>query len=184
MAEIGKYGMAEVLGGYAATREAGLRRAVRSNRDLLDMLVQLKGDDAFWSALEAARAAEDGAVDLDAVRVSLPSEPFPADRPVEDCLESVGLDASAIEIVLDDEADRALVDDRIGEAFLADSPQAIAKALESLLSESPTRLVSKRFRDMSALAASYGTLFAVCTLAGLAFGSLAACYKGVTPERW
>ena len=172
----------EVLARYAATREAQTGRPVATNRDVLDLLVALRGEDAFWNDLGASLPVDECPLDVSQLRAALPGGSFQAELSVEDCLASIGLDRDDITAILDDEPARAAVTQRIAAAFAAGSPQQIACALESLLTESPAAPVLARLRDRHSVARGLATVFTVASLAGMAFGSLTACYKGVTPE--
>ena len=172
--------LTDVLARYATPREASLGRPLTSPRDVLDMLVALKGHDAFWHDLQVARPVEDA--DFSQLRAALPNAPFAPQLPVERCLATLGVDAGDIPVVLDDTPATEAVSDAISAAFSADSPTDVARALENLLAQAPIRSAAQRMPVHSSLARGIGLVFLVCSLAGLALGSLTACYKGVTPE--
>jgi len=170
--------LTDVLARHAAHRETLLGHPITTSRDVLDLLVANKDHDAFWHELDATHPD----ADLPQLRAALPSTPFAADLPVTDCLASMGLDAADIPVVLDDTPATDTIQEAITSAFAADSPKATAQALENLLAESPIRRAMAKMPTRSAVARGVGLVFLVCSLAGMAFGSLTACYKGVTPE--
>ncbi len=172
----------EVLARYAAVHESATGRPVASNRDVLDLLVALRGEDAFWNDLSSSLPADERPLDVSQLRAALPALSFAAGQPVEDCLASIGVQREEIAVILDDAPARQAVSDRIAAAFAAGDPQQVACALEGLLSESPAVPVLRRLADRHAVTRGLATVFTLASLAGMAFGSLTACYKGVTPE--
>lgn len=170
--------LTDVLARHGALRESQLGRPISTPRDVLDLLVSLKGHDPFWSELGATEVD----ADLSQLRSALPDAPFARDLPVDRCLAHMGVDAADIPAILDDKPAADAVSDAISTAFEAGGPKEVARALESLLTHAPVHAAMQRMPARSTLARSVGLVFLVCSLAGMAFGSLTACYKGVTPE--
>ncbi len=174
--------LTDVLARAATLHAERTGRTVADPRQLLDMLVAARDDDDFWEDLARAARADDPEVDMQDLRRRLPDAPFPAELGVEDCLARLGLAEADIAAALDGEAVQEAIDRRIAEAFAQDDPKAVARSLEDLLDTPPTGLLARALAHRPALARGLGMVFSVTTLATLAFGSLTACYKGVTPE--
>lgn len=173
---------ADVLARYGADREAAIGRPVTTPRDVLDFLVSMKAEENFWQDLEAAQAPGVETLDVRPLRNALPDTGFLPGRPADDCLATLGVPPQDISLLLDETAERVDLSSRITQAFSAGSPAEIARSLENLLTDSPTRFMLNKMNGGSAVARCLGTVFKVCLVAGMAFGSLTACYKGVSPE--
>jgi hypothetical protein len=150
-------------------------RDLASVRDGLDFLTVMKNRDDIWETLATASSEPSCARELQALRAALPTAPLDEKaEAVEARLGRLGLSGEEVTTLLAAIAQPEGVGDAIREAFSADKPHDVARALEQILASSPEVIATDR--HMRRYAGTKGASRVLGTLLGVALLLIGASY--------